>query len=69
MERQDETKYALRDFGPHRRCGGGRRGRLAWQPEEAARSTVVERGTMLVAVSASGSVEPQDRVNLAFEMP
>jgi len=37
------------------------------QPEQEARSAVVERGTMLVAVSASGSVEPRSRVNLVFE--
>lgn len=45
------------------------RSRLAAQPEEQTRSALVERGTMLVAVSASGSVEPQTRVNLAFESP
>jgi HlyD family secretion protein len=39
------------------------------QPEEEARLAVVERGTMLVAVSASGSIEPQARVNLTFEAP
>jgi len=50
-------------------------GALAWrlrmveQPEEETRSAVVERGTMVVAVSASGSIEPQARVSLAFEMP
>ncbi|MBL7063794.1 MAG: efflux RND transporter periplasmic adaptor subunit [Anaerolineae bacterium] len=38
------------------------------QPEQELRSTVVERGTMLVAVSASGSVEPQARVSLACEV-
>jgi HlyD family secretion protein len=37
-------------------------------PEEEARLAVVERGTMLVAVSASGSIEPQARVNLTFEV-
>jgi multidrug efflux pump subunit AcrA (membrane-fusion protein) len=45
------------------------RSRLAAQPEEETRSALVERGTMLVAVSASGSVEPQTRVSLAFESP
>ena len=45
------------------------RARQAAQPEEVTRSAIVERGTMLVAVSASGSIEPQARVNLAFEMP
>jgi HlyD family secretion protein len=39
------------------------------EPEVAMRSAVVERGTLLVAVSASGSVEPQARVDLAFESP
>jgi HlyD family secretion protein len=34
---------------------------------EEDRSAVVERGTMLVSVSASGSIEPQARVDLAFE--
>jgi len=38
-------------------------------PEQEARSATVERGTLLVAVLASGSVEPQTRVNLAFEVP
>jgi len=41
---------------------------LAASPQEGARSAVVERGTILVAVSASGSVEPQARVSLAFEV-
>jgi len=50
-------------------------GAIAWrswqvaQPQEETRSAVVERGTMRVAVSASGSVEPQARVGLAFETP
>jgi HlyD family secretion protein len=50
-------------------------GVVAWrvwttrQPEEETRSTVVEQGTLLVVVSASGSVEPQARVDLAFESP
>jgi HlyD family secretion protein len=43
------------------------RSRQAEQPEETARSAIVERGTMLVAISASGSIEPKARVNLAFE--
>ena len=30
-------------------------------------TATVERGTLLVAVSASGAIEPQDRVNLSFE--
>ncbi len=45
------------------------RSRPAAPPEEETRSAVVKRGTMLVAISASGSVEPQTRVNLAFEVP
>jgi HlyD family secretion protein len=45
------------------------RSRQAAQPEEETRSAVVERGTMLVAVSASGSIEPRARVGLTFEVP
>jgi len=45
------------------------RPRLSRQPEQVTRSTVVKRGTLLVAVSASGSVEPETRVGLAFETP
>jgi len=45
------------------------RSRLAAPLEEEARFAVVERGTVLAAVSASGSVEPQARVGLAFEVP
>jgi HlyD family secretion protein len=45
------------------------RSRVAGQPEEGNRSAVVERGTMLVAVSASGIIEPQARVSLDFEAP
>jgi len=42
--------------------------RGARMPEQqASRSAVVERGTMLVTVSASGSVEPHSRVDLIFE--
>jgi HlyD family secretion protein len=41
----------------------------ATQSTEEARSAVVQRGTLLVAVSASGTIEPQNRVNLAFEQP
>jgi HlyD family secretion protein len=44
------------------------RSRPVAQSEEAFRSAVVERGTMLVAVSASGSVGPEVRVSLAFEL-
>jgi len=43
------------------------RSRPTGQPEEETRSALVERGTMLVAVSASGRIEPQARVSLAFE--
>ncbi len=42
---------------------------MARQPEEETRSAVVERGTMLVVVSASGTIEPQTRVGLSFETP
>lgn len=45
------------------------RSRQAAQPEGETRSAVVERGTMLVAVSASGSIEPRARVGLTFEVP
>ena len=45
------------------------RSQVAAQSREDTRSAVVERGTMLVAVSASGAVEPQSRVGLAFESP
>jgi len=45
------------------------RSRVVGQPEEEGRSAVVERGTMLVAVSASGIIEPQARVSLDFEAP
>jgi len=49
-------------------------GAVAWwsrlaTPQEELRSAVVERGTVRVDVSASGSLEPQARVGLAFEMP
>ncbi len=36
---------------------------------DETRSAVVERGTMLVSVSASGSIEPDTRVDLSFEAP
>jgi len=39
------------------------------QPEGETRSAVVERGAMLVAISASGSVDLRERVSLAFEVP
>lgn len=45
------------------------RSRVAAQPENGIRSAIVERGTMLVAVSASGTVEPRVRVSLDFEAP
>ncbi len=41
----------------------------ATQPAGPVRSATVERGTLLVAVSASGSIEPNRRVNLTFETP
>lgn len=37
------------------------------QSTEELRSTVVERGNLVVAVSASGNIEPEERVELAFE--
>jgi multidrug efflux pump subunit AcrA (membrane-fusion protein) len=40
---------------------------LLEQPEQEVRSAVVERGRLFVVVSASGGVEPAERVNLAFE--
>jgi len=48
---------------------------FVWRPqsmapdEESVRAVTVERGTMLVAVSASGRIEPARRVNLLFQMP
>lgn len=48
-------------------------GLLIWRPwssdqaQEGLRSAVVERRTLLVTVTASGRVEPQERVQLAFE--
>jgi HlyD family secretion protein len=48
---------------------------LVWSAQKAQTAegeiltAVVERGTLLVAVSASGSVEPQASVDLTFEMP
>jgi len=43
-------------------CAGLRRGETL-----AEREAVVQRGTLLVVVSASGSIRPAERVNLAFE--
>ena len=43
--------------------------RQAEQAGEETRFAVVERGAMLVAVSASGNIEPQARVNLFFQSP
>jgi HlyD family secretion protein len=37
------------------------------QSTEELRSAVVERGDMVVAVSAAGNIEPEERVELAFE--
>jgi len=45
------------------------RSRLVASSDEDVRSAVVKRGTMLVTVLASGSVEPQSRVEMAFEVP
>ncbi|MDY7079368.1 MAG: HlyD family efflux transporter periplasmic adaptor subunit [Chloroflexota bacterium] len=42
---------------------------LAQQPEEEARTAVVERGTLLITVSATGNIQPEARVDLSFEMP
>jgi HlyD family secretion protein len=48
---------------------------IVWRTQQAqtseveTSSAVVERGTLLVAVSASGSIEPQSSVGLAFETP
>ncbi len=48
---------------------------VIWQRQQAAQSTdevttaVVKRGTLLVAVSASGAIEPKDRASLTFEQP
>ena len=50
-------------------------GVIIWQPwaaqqvEEEARTAVVERGTLLVTVSASGNVEPEAQVPLTFDVP
>jgi HlyD family secretion protein len=45
------------------------RTRQAQTPEGETHTATVERGTLLVAVSASGSIEPQTSANLTFEMP
>lgn len=39
------------------------------QSEQEGRTAVVQRSSMVVIVSASGSVEPQARADLAFETP
>ena len=50
-------------------------GAIIWQPwaaqqvEEEARTAVVERGTLLVTVSASGNVEPEAQSPLTFDVP
>ncbi len=41
----------------------------AAQQETDTRSAVAQRGTLLVVVSASGSVEPKTSVSLSFEVP
>jgi len=46
-----------------------RRSQQARESEQGTRSAIVERSSMLVAVQASGSVEPQARVGLVFEVP
>jgi len=53
----------------------GAAGAVYWRSHQSKgsvktlRSAVVERGDMLVAVSASGSIAPRARVNLSFETP
>jgi len=42
---------------------------LARQPEEEARTAVVERGALLVTLSATGNAKPEAQVALSFEMP
>lgn len=50
-------------------------GVILWRSQEnqdadqETRSTIVERGTLLVSVSASGGIEAQTAVDLTFEMP
>lgn len=50
-------------------------GVFVWQSQsqgeapEVSRSTTVERGDLSVAVSASGKIKPEQRVNLTFEAP
>jgi len=39
------------------------------EAEAETHSAVIKRGSLLVAVSASGVIEPRDRVNLTFEQP
>ncbi len=46
-----------------------RQTRQAATVEEETRSAVVERGTMLVAVTASGNIEAETRVSLVFQVP
>lgn len=46
-----------------------RTGALQGQEEESYRSAIVERGSMIVAVSATGRIRPAARVNLTFETP
>ncbi len=46
-----------------------RQTRQAATVEQETRSAIVERGTMLVAVTASGSIEPEARVSLVFQVP
>ncbi|MFL7790929.1 MAG: biotin/lipoyl-binding protein, partial [Anaerolineae bacterium] len=51
-------------------------GIIIWQRQSTiqsadteAHTAVIKRGSLLVAVSASGVIEPRDRVNLTFEQP
>ena len=39
------------------------------QPEQTAREAIVERGSMLIAVAATGRIEPVRRVELSFDLP
>lgn len=46
-----------------------RSGVLQESEEEPLRSTVVERGSMIVAVTAAGNIDPAARVGLTFQAP
>jgi HlyD family secretion protein len=45
------------------------RARAAATPAEEYQTATVERGTLLVAISASGVIEPEERVSLSFDQP